>query len=224
MKASIVLLFFLLLLFGMTSQVDSQQYTFFQDAKSFSAGTVNANIGFSTLDLIIEGESFNLDRQLNLGIDYGISDNFDLKLDYQRGLEFEVNSIALVPKYTIGKLGISPAIGLLFANGSNLSFANPALVYDFVDSEKIGFSGGVNYQALLEDFGNGVLGFYALPSYRIDAITLSGVFYLSPQRIENIQTWTTNIGVELGYIISGGRGGTSTSKNAKGAKKSIWDY
>ena len=212
----------LLIAFLFIGDLNSQQYTFFQEAASFSSGTVNANLGFNTIGVRADGFSANVDRQISIGLDYGVSDNFDVKLDYQRGFRSDLNAIALAPKYTVGQLGISPAIGLLFAGGSNSVFVNPAIIYDFFDNETIGISGGVNYLANVELFGDGLFGFYSLLSYDLDAVTLSSVFYLGPQRIGGVQSWTTNFGIEIGYILGGESSGSGTTRN-KGSRKSIWD-
>ncbi len=216
---NVITLLIAVLFFG---DLYSQQYTFFQDAKSFSQGSLNANVGFNSIGVRVDGFSANVDRQISIGLDYGVSDNFDIKLDYQRGFRSDLNAIALAPKYTTGQIGISPAIGLLFAGGSNSVFVNPAIIYDFFDNETIGISGGVNYLANVEDFGDGLFGFYSLLSYSLDAVTLSGVFYLGPRRLGGVQTWTTNFGVEIGYILGGVSSGSGTSRN-KGSRKSIWD-
>ncbi len=161
-----------MLTFAVTSDALAQFTSVFQNAKSAGKGNGEITLLYSGSRVSFDGESYKLFDNLGLMGAFGISDNAEIRVRYDRfgnftdeffG-EYEINSLMFGPKFST-KSGIFAAyipIGFFFAKSSEASWnADPTLILSIPLGERITINFSPHYTFFLEEgsgLADGILG------------------------------------------------------------------
>lgn len=199
----------LLFVFSITTIFSQFQYNIETGAslgQALSKLSIGYNISFTNGNKISDFA--------NIKFGYGITDNIDIKINYQRAFVFDANVVTVIPKYSFGNFSVTSGIGSIFISGDSETFLNAMMAYDYEIDDDFSSTFGIGYNSFFSDFGDGNFGAYVSSQRNFDSFGIK-VFYHGTFQDPFINMW----GAELMYNFEN----SSDGKSNKGGR-SINDY
>ena len=140
----------------------------FESARTLKKGEVELMGNYSKYKFVEDGESEDTNDNFGLRIGYGVTDNFDVKLRYERlspELGTDANYLAVAPKFGLKKdyIAFTIPVGAYFIKTEGESesefFTSPKLLFTYLVSKKFEATFASKADIFFEEDADMLLGF-----------------------------------------------------------------